>query len=296
MKWVRRLAGELPVLERRYFRAVAGWLSDVPETLRRPMLEQVRDHFLDRPAALEPSDLTWKLGEPREYARAIRTDAGLGPERRDFWARWIALAPRRRLRRVAASTVLVAVAVGGAATWTWWTGWQAKIWVTGSSAALVPAPVAFPAPVPSQAMSPFPPDRDVFEYDGSRTLRLDLLVIADRQVRIDGIDLEGSHLRNGPLRVERVRWRLQGHSRRVPRYHLWPTAAVDIRAGVWVRMKLGFHGCQHWEPGGGIELTKVRVSYHALGRQRTIRTDLLRPLAITGAAPDDCARWAAEGR
>ena len=231
MKWVRRLAAELPVLERRYFREVAGWLTDVPEGARQPMLELCRDHLLDRPAASEPSDLPWKLGQPREYARSIRTDAGLGPERRDLWARWIALPAARRFRRIAASVLLVVIVVGGAATWTWWTGWQAKIWITGSSAALVPAPVALPAPVPSKAMSLFPPDRDVFVYDGSRTLRLDLLVIADRQLRIDGIDLEGSHLRNGPLRVERVRWRPQGHSRRIPRYHIGrPQRSTSERA------------------------------------------------------------------
>ena len=305
MKWVRRLGAELPVLERRYFRQVAWWLSDVPETARQSILEQVRDHLLDRPAASEPSDLTWKLGEPREYAQSIRADAGLGAERRDFWARWIALPPARRFRRVGASIVLVGAVVGGAATWAWWTGWQAKVWVTAASYQFEP-PLASKVAVPPaiDPKNPFPPDREIFQYDGSHQLLLEYQLVTDRPIRVDEIRLPGAG-RYAPVRVIEVDWRPSGTyiDRPVrappprPKYRAWQPSVVEPRFdGIWVRLRLRFHNCEHLQSPGSISYNQLRVRYHALGRERTAMINLYRPLAITGAAPEDCARWAAGGR
>ena len=248
MKWVRRLGAELPVLERRYFRQVAWWLSDVPETARQSMLEQVRDHVLDRPTASEPSDLTWKLGQPREYAQSIRADASYQFE-----------------------PPLASIAA---------------------------------APTAIDPKNPFPPDREIFQYDGSHQLLLEYQLVTDRPIRVDEIRPPGAG-RYAPVRVIEVDWRPSGtYIDRPgrgppprPKYRAWQPSVVEPRFdGIWVRLRLRFHNCEHLQSPGSISYNQLRVRYHALGRERTAMINLYRPLAITGAAPEDCARWAAGGR
>ena len=108
-----------------------------------------------------------------------------------------------------------------------------------------------------------------------------------------------------PIRVVKSDWRPTGvYINRpgralppTPTYRAWPPSPVEPRlAGIWVRLHLRFQNCQRTEAPSSITYNQLRVSYHALGRERTVMIDLYRPLAITGAAPEDCARWAAEGR
>lgn len=303
MRWVRRLADDLPRLEQNYFRQVAYWLDDVPEVRRKPMLEQCRDHLLDRPAAEEPADLTWTLGEPREYARAIRTDAGLGPERRDFWARWIALPAARRIRRVALVVVTLATVGTGIGIWSWWVDWQAQIVLPGFRPSFRPALPAGP-PV-SLETSDFPRARFVAQYDASRALYLEYQFLPDRPIRVDAISLPDSQLALGPVEVTRIDWRPSGAyvgrpgrpPPPIPTYRAWPPGVVEPKLdGVWVRLRLRFRNCGYWPSPSSFTFNQLRVRYHALDRERTAMLDLPTPVAIVGALPTDCARWASEGR
>ena len=151
---------------------------------------------------------------------------------------------------------------------------------------------------------PFPPDREIFQYDGSHQLLLEYQLVTDRPIRVDEIRLPGAG-RYAPVRVIEVDWRPSGtYIDRPgrgppprPKYRAWQPSVVEPRFdGIWVRLRLRFHNCEHLQSPGSISYNQLRVRYHALGRERTAMINLYRPLAITGAAPDDCARWAAGGR
>lgn len=93
-----------------YLRSVSYWLHDLPWSMRRELLSELRGHLDELPAG---TDFAARLGKPEQYAADLRAAAGL-ERRRGVVAFLRARRPRNLILTVVTLTV-IGLAIGAVA-------------------------------------------------------------------------------------------------------------------------------------------------------------------------------------
>lgn len=127
MNVVDLTARTLDARERRFVQLVGSHLRDVPNRRRKELLAIVEANLADRPPSPDETSLWLSVGTPTDYARELRKEHDLGPERTDRYARWLAIDRRRRYLGTALAITLVTALVAAGLTLRWWLTWEAGL-------------------------------------------------------------------------------------------------------------------------------------------------------------------------
>jgi hypothetical protein len=257
--------------EHQYLALVAQHLRDVDRSTRAVVLGVASDHLTDRPATRDEQELHDALGSPSEYATELRTAHALGPERNDWWARWIAISMARRCIGVLSALLLVTTTIAGVATYRWWVNWEAGVYSSSFG-------VRYATGDPFAGITrveTFDSRQTTVPFDATRQLDLEVLLLTDRDVRIEHIGFP-DEFSTTPIRLVDV-----DVSPAVGVRDWQPFAPFSLgREGAFIRLRFTFENCEAWQPATAVIYGHVEIDYDALGRNRHAAVSLISLLAI----------------
>jgi hypothetical protein len=250
--------------ERQYLALVGRHLRDVDRATRADVLRAANDHLTDRPRTPDEDALRRELGSPREYAVSLRAAHGLGPERTDWWARWIAISRARRWAGVLVVLLLVVGTITGVATYRSWSDWKAGIHNNGFGATWVDESDPLDGITDVRTM------RDIevtVPFRAGEVVQVAALLSSERAVTVDEIVIDTAPTLN---------FEFVGVETRPMNGTIWePFTPFRLdrdgdpgAAARWVRVLLRFTDCAGFAGGGGPVLDRLEVRYHARGRDR----------------------------
>jgi hypothetical protein len=276
--------------ERLFLNAVRDHLRDLPKADRAELLAAAKANLADRPPTSDRWQL-WAQLDPREYAADLRAEHGLGPERTDWYARWIARSRKGRYLGCLVVVVVLTAATIGVVEYRRWVDWQAPITLNGYSDLHVlgspPLPMTETTAggISQQTVTALPGRRGQFALildppPGVRITQMSFGLLPSSladEVQVDTATVPTYISRPGvpdppfePLRYRSFR----------------PFAAT---AGVtYVRFRFGFGHCAGWTAGSTEQWDSVTVHYRARGRDRVETVKLLKVLALAAPADKDC--------
>ncbi len=281
MKTLRVEGRPLDAHERRYLAMVDAHLRDVRRANRDDLLREVYRHLSDRRPTASEAALWSEIGAPDSYAHELRVEHGLGPERRDWWARWTAVSRAKRAAIVVVLVLALAVPITAVRLDQWWLNWHANIedngfGLTYSGADPVAGIVETETISSSQRTAP---------YRANRRLQLGLLLSADHSLRITKIEFPTSPV--SMLGLDRVEIAPAAGSSGL-QYRPFSGLALPDGPGHWIRLTFHFRDCEFFGAGDYQWWDHIAVTYEALGRTRHADVALGSVVAVTAPPDSQC--------
>jgi hypothetical protein len=188
--------------------------------------------------------------------------------------------PHRRAWQIAGVAVVLALLVGGIATYRWWVDWQARLEIDGGGVSYVDGH-------PTSGIThvgTFSSSQDTVRYDAHRRLQLDLILYSRRSVRVTRVSWDAPTAALVTPVDEEVT-PMAGTGRDFVPFH-----AFDPHAGTgtYVRFIFRFTDCEDYQSGDTMGFDHVNVTYEALGRTRHEQVKLGSWLAVTSPPDRDC--------
>ena len=258
---------------------VARHLRDVPRALRRELVGDVCQHLAERPPTATGAQLWSQVGSPGAYARELRTEHGLGPERRNPWARWIVVPRWKRVSTVTAVVTLVALIVAAVQLDHRSVAPPVHIDNLGAGATFVGS-----RPFEGISMSSALDQHEYHvTYEAGRELQLLLNLSPDRPMRLESVRFgtpPDSLIVLDGIAMPRF------DSLDMPFQRLHPVAVGP--AGIWIRLRFHFADCERFSAYASLTWDSVSVTYSADGRTRHEGVELGAALTVTSPPDSAC--------
>jgi hypothetical protein len=237
-----------------YVRAVELQLLDLPWSVRKNLVADLRVHLAEIPAG---EDLVSRLGTPQSYAGELRSAAGL-----EFRRGPIAFLRARRPRNLVLAIVLLAVLGAAVAAVTWASGYQP----------LGPGSTGASPPVSSQGAL----NETVAPFLSGKPFQVGFSVRNSGRfaVRILDVPLEGYH----PFTVRKFTARSDERGTGPP----VPFQAFTLEPGRerLIVLRGRYANCDKWVAGGSVGYEAMPVRMRFLRWTHTIFVKLFTPLVI----------------
>jgi hypothetical protein len=253
-----------------YVSTVAFELRDLPWSMRRDLVSELRGHLDELPPG---TDLRKRLGTPQDYAADLRSAAGL--ERRRGL---IAFLRARRPRNVVLTVVVLAaigLAIGGVV---WIDSYQPLTF--GNSYRLPNGSVDAPAGGSASV---------VFHQGRPFELGLEILNTGRAAVRVLGVPYDGPGPYHFPVPYK-ARLRMFGPDRMGGGGPLRPFHPFDLKPGMRAYLELdgAFARCGTWKGPGTNTQYDFPVRYSFLWKTATAEIPLPEALAIVYKKQNNC--------
>jgi hypothetical protein len=251
--------------ERQFLALVDRHLRDVPRPARTDAMRAATDHLMDRPPTATEGELWNAVGTPTDYATALRVSHDLGPERTDWWARWIAIPKLRRWIGAIVVLLVVATTIVGSEAYRSWAGWEATIHNNMFSATWLDES----DPVAGMTRAEARGEIEVtVPFRTGEVVQIGAMLNTEDEITVSEITLPLAPASN----VE-----LLGIETRDPRTMIWePFAPFTLggddptqNVGRVIRFLVRFTDCVGVGPQSGPILDRFEVRYHGKGRDRT---------------------------
>lgn len=278
--------GHLHPAARAYLAQVASQLRDVDPRLRTKLITIAAENLAERPHAESFDELASELGGPRDYAQTLREEAESAEPGLIELSR-----ARRRRRRWWAVGIVIALITAAAAVTAWWVTWQADIQANSlrvcDNAALPDEEYCSQSRITDIRFA------DMLDVDCHGVISISQNLTADRDITVTGASLTGVRQRTGPdeptepgvappLLLDEIQVWQNTDPEWAPKRLDWPVTISPYPTDTYVTFLVTTcPPSAKPHPGLSRFIESLQISYHALGRDRTMTIPLMTPIAIT---------------